>query len=313
MNSPDLKYASSREPVPSSQSRPIAKVPLYVFRRKPLSEYEKDTYSSVLFSTTPYAAPEWDFVGPVGSVFEVGNAPAGARPLVQISSTVAKDKRDFNEVVLAPAQVGMPAYDAWLNSLLSGSNARATVLGAALPPDVEPPDDQFTTPLLCIRFEAEDSTQLADIVTTDLDVYANLAARKSTDFSTTGPITPLGAIAQIVPVFQVEVDHVGNVPIAMVTLGIRGPGPGDIEVPYGPGTLINFYPRRGSGVSVQSVSVTPNGTAASGFEVIQVAKGRVLISDTAPAGTYDYTLTVDAGAGKVGVMDPRIRNRTTLG
>lgn len=307
---------SSLAPAAAAQAaappKPLIKVPLYAFRLPKDSSVEGTSYRSVAYSVSQQMTPDWEFVCAVGSVFQIGSAPAGALPIVQFLREINSEAY-VTELALAPEQVGTQAYEDWKNAKVDGTTARVTVLGAALPPGEDPPADQVTRPLLCVRYEAKDGSQLADIVTTDLDLYVDLCAGKTNIYGTPGAGTGVGSIAQVIPVFQVEVDHIGKDPIAAVTLGISGPNPGDIEVPYGPGQLIDFYPRSGSGVTVQSVTVAKDGDDALGFSTILVGGGRVLLKDGAPVGDYEYTINIETGDGHLGTMDPRIRNRTSLG
>ncbi|MEL6428341.1 MAG: hypothetical protein AAFU73_13340 [Planctomycetota bacterium] len=292
----------------------LRKVPLYAFRNTTPSVYGTHTYRAIHYSVSSAVIPGTEFVGPVGSLYEIGSAPVGALPLVQITQVPpGSNGSSTSELQLAPAEVGTPEFQSWLEGCVGETGVTHTVLGAALPPDTEPPAVEVTSPLLCARFTAADGQQLADAVTTRLDVYADLVNGVPNAFATFGPGAALGSIAQIVPTFVVAVDEIGGEPVAMVEVGIKGPKPGDIEVPAGPGTLIDFQPRAGADVQVENVLVTLGSGPAEGFDVIAADGTRVLVSDTADEGLYEYTLEIKDKKKRSHRMDPRLRNRATIG
>ncbi len=313
----------AQRPQAAAVGNPPIKHALYAWRSESLYEDNGTEFRGICYSDNPNPMPGWIKVGPVGCLFERGTViqppalpngltPLGVptRPLVQFARRVTVGVAYSLE--LAPAAEGTPAYNEWLNRRKGRFSGPGVVLGYVLPPTDSQPF-QLTRPLYSAQVRGNDGLPLNQSITTDLATWMNLVEQAPTAYglenSAVDDVTPL---AQITPIFEVEINVVAGVIVPSVTVGTVGAEMGDIEIPAGPGSLIRFTRRFDATFSVDEIVVKDStGNVAAGFDAIVNTDATVLLSNTADAGLYEYTIFVTLEATGEGLrLDPKIRNRS---
>ena len=322
MDSHTIQPAQRPAAAPSISTPPV-KQALYAWRSETLSEDNGVQFRAISYSTSASPMPGWVKVGPVGCLFAPGTeiqppTPPGeptpdtvkTRPLVQFARRVTQGVAYTLE--LAPAAEGTNDYNAWMRRRSTRFTGNGTVLGYVLPPTESQPC-QLTVPLYSAQVRGVDGLPLNQSVTTDLTTWQNLVDQTPTAFGLeNGVVDDAMPLAQIVPIFEVEIDLVAGSIVPTVVTGAVGYAMGDLEIPPGPGSLIRFFRRFDAAFSLDDIQVKDaSNNPALDFIPLVNTDSTVLISNTAPEGLYQYSIAVTVEAtGQEITLDPKIRNRS---